>query len=180
VHQDHVTRRCSVLDDLQRYSINHFGTFVEPGDTRSRIASGTQISEVRVLLQGSPVLRTLSPFWRRILRKPLMHETMRSAKDVRAATTWSDVGQHRMYLHATGGQKSARVIAIKVPASARYIPFTPGRELQEEGTPITRSLPRLAFQHFIDRADRTRAPDSTKSRVALQVLQAFRSRLRPS
>ena len=103
VHQDHVTSRCSILYDLELYSIDLFDTFVEPGEMCSRITSSTQVPEVRVPLEGSPELRTSNPLWRRILRKPLMHETMRSAEDVRAATTCSDVGQHRVHLHATGG-----------------------------------------------------------------------------
>jgi len=78
------------------------------------------------------------------------------------------------------GQQPASVIAINVPASTRYIPLTPDRELQEEGAPIAWFLPRLAFQYLIDRLYRTRAPDRVKSGIALQMFQVFRPRRRPS
>ncbi len=55
MHQDYVASRCSILDDLERYSINLFDAFVETGDPRSRIASGAQIPEV-----GMPSSETIS------------------------------------------------------------------------------------------------------------------------
>ena len=76
MHQDHVTSRRRILDDLERYSSDLFDAFVETGDPRSRITRGTQIPEVRVLLERFPELRASSPRWRRILRKPPMHEPM--------------------------------------------------------------------------------------------------------
>jgi hypothetical protein len=82
--------------------------------------------------------------------------------------------------HTTRGRELAGVISINVPAFTRYIPFTPDRELQEEGAPITRFLPSLTFQHLIDRLNRRRALNSEKSGIGLQVLQVFRPCHRPS
>ena len=100
MHQDHVASRRRILEDLKRYSIDLFDRFVEPGNTRSRITGSTQIPEVRVPLEGSPELRTSRPMRLWILRKPPVHKTMRSAEDVGAGTTWSNVGQHGVHQHA--------------------------------------------------------------------------------
>lgn len=96
MHQDHVTSRGSILDDLKRYSVNLFDAFVETSDTRLGISGRTQIAEVRVPLERSPELRRAGPMWRPIFRKPPMHQTMRSAENVHPAATWSDVRQHRV------------------------------------------------------------------------------------
>ncbi len=179
MHQDHVTGRCSVLDDLKRYSIDLFDALVETGDTRSGITGGTQIPYIRMSLERSPVVRTSSTMWRRILRKPPMYETMRSAEDVHASTTRSDIAQHRMDHHPARRQQTARVVAIKMPARAGHIPFAPGGELEKEGAPLTWSLPRLPFEHLVDRPDRARASDGLKGGIVLQVLQVCWSCRRP-
>ena len=103
MHQNYVTSRCSVLGDLEWYPVDLFDALVEARDTRSGISRSIQIPEVRVPLERSTELRSPGPLCWWIFRKPLMHETMRAAEDVRAAATWSDVRQHRVYLHATGG-----------------------------------------------------------------------------
>jgi hypothetical protein len=50
MHQENITSRCSILVDLERYSIDLFDAFVETSDTISRVARGTQIPEVRMPL----------------------------------------------------------------------------------------------------------------------------------
>src|SRR5215831_17863443 len=181
MHQEHITSRCSIFDDLKRYSIDLFDAFVETSDTTCRIASGTQIPKVRMLLEPSPELDTsTSTLWRRILRKPPVHQAVGSADDVGAATMWCDVSQHRVHLHAGGRQQAALVIAINVPTRAGHIPFISRGELQEECAPITRSLPWLSFLHLVDRADRALAADCAKNGIAFKVLQMVRSRCRPS
>jgi hypothetical protein len=115
-------------------------------------------------LQPSPELHTsASTLWWRIPGKPSVHQTVRSAEDVSATTTWSDVSQHRVYLHAGRRQQAAFVIAINVPTRAGQIPGIPRGELEEKCTPITRSFPGLSFQYLVDRADRMLAPDSAKT-----------------
>jgi hypothetical protein len=79
MHQDHVTGRRSVLDDLQRYPIDLCDTFVKPRYPRSRISSGAQFPEVRVPFERLPELRTSSLRRRWFLGKPTMHKTMGSA-----------------------------------------------------------------------------------------------------
>ena len=85
-----------------------------------------------MLPEPSPELDTsTSTLWRRILGKPLVHQTVGSAEDVGPATTWSDVSQHRVHFNAGGRQQPALVLAINVPTRAGYIPFISGGELQE-------------------------------------------------
>ena len=43
MHQNHVTGRGRILDDLERYPIDFFDTFVKPRDTGFRIARSIQI-----------------------------------------------------------------------------------------------------------------------------------------
>ena len=129
MHQDHVTSRRRILDNLERHPIDLFNTCVKPRDPRFRISRGVQIPEVRMPFERFTELRTSSPRWRWMLRKPPMHKAMRCAKNVCATAMWSNVGQHRVYFHATGGQQPASVIAINMPASSRYIPLTPDWEL---------------------------------------------------
>jgi hypothetical protein len=76
MHQDHVPSRCRILDSLERYSIDLFNTFVKPRDPRFRIARGVQIPEVRMPCERFTELRSWSPRWRWILRKPSMDKTM--------------------------------------------------------------------------------------------------------
>jgi hypothetical protein len=76
MHQDHVTSRRRILDNLERYPIDLFSTFVKSRDPLFRIARGVQIPEVRMPFERFTELRTSSPRWRRILRKPPMHKTM--------------------------------------------------------------------------------------------------------
>jgi hypothetical protein len=180
MHQDHVASRRSQFEDLERYPIDFFDTLMKARDPRFRIARRVQIPEVWVPFQRFAELRC-SSLWRRwILAKPAVHQTMRSAENVHAAAAWLDVVQHGVYFHAGGGRQAAGVIAIDVPACARYIPLTPDRELQEEGAPIARLLPGLALQHLIDRLERTLGADRAENRIGLQVLQVFGPRRRPS
>jgi hypothetical protein len=87
--------------------------------------------------------------------------------------------QHRVHLHATRRNQPASVIAVNVPTCVRYIPFTPDRELQEEGAPITRFPPGLTLQDLIDRVERTGAPYGAKGGIGLDVLQVYRTRRCP-
>jgi hypothetical protein len=79
VHQDHVTGRGSILDHLERYSINVFDTFVKPRNARVTISGGAQIPDLRVELENLTELRTSCVGRRWILGKPPMNKTMRSA-----------------------------------------------------------------------------------------------------
>ena len=76
MHQDHVTGRGRILDDLERYPVNLLDTFVKPRDPRFRIARGAQIPEVRVPFEGFTKLCTSNPPLRWIPGKPPMHKTM--------------------------------------------------------------------------------------------------------
>ena len=180
MHQDYITSSGCILDDLKRDPIDFFNTFVKPSDPRFRVARGVQVPEVRVPFQRFTELCGPSPRRRGILQKPPMHKAMRSTQNVRAATTWSDIGEHRMHFHPTRRQQPAGVIAIDVPAGAGYVPLMADRELQKEGPPITRFLPGLALQYLIDRLDHTSATDGAKSRIGFQMLQVYRPRHCPS
>lgn len=76
MHQDYVTRRRGILDNLERYQIDLSNTFVKPRDPRFRISRGVQIPEVQMPFERFTQLRTSSPRWRWILRKPPEHKTM--------------------------------------------------------------------------------------------------------
>ena len=38
VHQDYIPRRCGILDDLKRYSVDHLNSLVKPSDTLRGVA----------------------------------------------------------------------------------------------------------------------------------------------
>ena len=76
MHQDHVTGRGSILDDLERYPIDFFDVFVKPRNPRFRIAHDPQIPEVRVPFERFTELCTPRPRRAGILRKPPMHKAM--------------------------------------------------------------------------------------------------------
>jgi hypothetical protein len=76
VHQDYIACRGGILDDLERYPIDFFDTFVKPRYPRFWIACGAQISEVGVPFERLTELWAPRPRQRWILRKPPMQKAM--------------------------------------------------------------------------------------------------------
>jgi len=100
MHQDYITRGRGIFYHLQRYSVDRFRLVAKASDTLRRVTRRAQISDIRMALQRLAHLRASIAFGGRMLRKPFVQESMRSADDVRATATRSDVGQHCMYQHA--------------------------------------------------------------------------------
>jgi hypothetical protein len=180
VHQDHVTGRGSILDDLEWYPINVFDMFVKPRDPHFRIARGAQIPEVWMPVREiygaahlEPSVEVDSQKTTDVQDDVIRLRCSRRQNVVRRRSASRVFSRHR---GATAGRRNRHQCATCV----RYIPFTPDRELQEESAPITRFLPRLALQYLIDRLDRTHTSDSAKSEIGLQVLQVHRPRRRAS
>jgi hypothetical protein len=76
MHQDDVAGRSGILDNLERYPVHLFDTFVKPLYPGTRIARGVQIPQVRVPCERFAELGSSGLPWRWIFRKPPMRKTM--------------------------------------------------------------------------------------------------------
>jgi hypothetical protein len=112
MHQDHVSSRPSILDNLKRNPVHLFEPFVESCGTRSRSAASAQIAHVRMPCKGFQELSSLHARRRRILEKPSVDETMRSAEDVHASATRSSTSRGlSRHKEATTGPHSCHLRA---------------------------------------------------------------------
>ena len=105
-----------------------------------------------------PELGASGPRPRWVIEEPPMDQPMRAIDDHHAAGSRRDIAEHRVDLHALRGSKRAGVVGIKMPAIGGYVPWSPGGEQDEEGTPVRRRSPPLTADDLVDRRQRGSLP----------------------